>query len=117
MKLSSINISMICALLLSAYAQNASAENRTEPRQNVVSEDVSHHPLYIKLINENEVMIGRKKLTLAELEDYLLDTQSERPEQQTILYISDTQFVNQAYKLAFDLERVTNKHIWVTYKP
>lgn len=117
MRLSSITLSIIGAFLLSVYAPNAFAHDTTESNQETASGLVNESSLYIELINEDEVILDNEKLTLAELEDFLKDPENDRPEQQTILYITDTQFVNQAYRLAFDLERATKKHIWVTYRP
>lgn len=117
MRLTSITQSIMSAVLLCAYAPTASAHDETKPAEKTASELVNPSSLYIKLINEDEVIIGNETLTLDELEDFLKDTENDLPDQQTILYITDTQFVNQAYKLAFDLERTTQKHIWVTYRP
>ena len=117
MRLMSITLFMLCALLLSAYAQNASAENKTEPSEISAPYVSNHHSFYIEMINENQVILENKKASLGELEDYLKDNLSELQDRSIILYITDTQYVNQAYRLGFDLNRVIGKHIWVTYKP
>ena len=117
MRLTSITLSVMCALLLSACAQNASAENSPKHSQKSAPDFAGQGSLYIEMINENEVIIENKTLTLDELEDFLIEAQSDQPERMTILYITDTQFVNQAYRLAFDLKRVIQKHIYVTYRP
>ena len=69
------------------------------------------------MINENEVEFDDQVLTFDELKDYIKSNPRDLPEQQTILYITDTQFVNQAYDLSFELEPLNKKHVWVTYKP
>ena len=117
MRLSSITLSIMCVLLFCVTAPKVFAHDTTEPSPETASDIVNENSLYIELINENEVILDNETLTLAELEEFLKDTKNDRPEQQTILYITDTQFVNQAYRLAFDLERATKKHIWVTYRP
>ena len=117
MRLSSITLSILCALLLCSYAPNASAHNEDEYRKDIAPTVANPNSLYIELINENEVVLDNRKLSLAELKEFLKDNPRNLPEQMTILYITDTQFVNQAYQLAFALERINQKHIWVTYKP
>ena len=117
MRLSSTTLSIIYAVLFCLAAQNAFAHEKTEPSHIAASGIENEESLYIEMINENEVILDNKKLTLAGLEDILKNTLNDQPEIQTILYITDTQYVNQAYRLAFNLKRVTNKHIWVTYRP
>ena len=117
MRLSSTTLSIIYAFLFSASAHNAFAHEIAEPNHVAASGIVNENSLYIELINENEVILDNKKLTFSELENILNDTLNARPEQQTILYITDTKYVNQAYRLAYDLRRATKKHIWVTYRP
>ena len=117
MRVSSTILSILCTLFLCAYTPNASAHNEDEYRKDVASSVANPNSLYIELINENEVVLDNKKLSLAELKEFLKDNPRNLPEQMTILYITDTQFVNQAYQLAFALERINQKHIWVTYKP
>ena len=117
MRLASITLTVVAALILYAYAQTASAHDETAHSQDTVSSAVNPNSLYIEVINENEVEFDDRILSFDELKEFLKNNPRNLPEQQTILYITDTQFVNQAYGLSFELERVNQKHIWVTYKP
>ena len=117
MRLASTTLTVVAALLLSAYGLNASAENKTDQRQKPRVVLVNPNSLYIEVINENEVEFDDQVLTFDELKDYIKSNPRDLPEQQTILYITDTQFVNQAYDLSFELEPLNKKHVWVTYKP
>lgn len=117
MRLASTTLTVVAALLLSAYGLNASAENKTDQRQKPKVVLVNPNSLYIEVINENEVEFDDQVLTFDELKDYIKSNPRDLPEQQTILYITDTQFVNQAYDLSFELEPLNKKHVWVTYKP
>jgi len=117
MRLTSIVISTLCAVLCFAGAQYAFAENKPQQNQSDGQDIVSPDSLYIELINENEVMLHDKKLSLAELKDFIKDIQNDQPEKQIILYITDTQYVNHAYRFAFDMRHSIQKHIWVTYRP
>ena len=117
MRLASTTLTVVAALLLSAYGLNASAENKTDQRQNPRVVLVNPNSLYIEVINENEVEFDDQVLTFDELKDYIKSNPRDLPEQQTILYITDTQFVNQAYDLSFELEPLNKKHVWVTYRP
>ena len=117
MRLASTTLTVVAALLLSAYALNASAENKTDQRQKPRVVLVNPNSLYIEVINENEVEFEDQVLTFDELKDYIKSNPRDLPEQQTILYITDTQFVNQAYDLSFELEPLNKKHVWVTYRP
>lgn len=117
MRLASTTLTVVAALLLSAYGLNASAENKTDQRQKPRVVLVNPNSLYIEVINENEVEFEDQVLTFDELKDYIKSNPRDLPEQQTILYITDTQFVNQAYDLSFELEPLNKKHVWVTYRP
>lgn len=117
MRLASTTLTVVAALLLSAYGLNASAENKTDQRQKPRVVLVNPNSLYIEVINENEVEFDDQVLTFDELKDYIKSNPRDLPEQQTILYITDTQFVNQAYDLSFELEPLNKKHVWVTYRP
>lgn len=117
MRLASTTLTVVAALLLSAYGLNASAENKPEQTLTDGQDIVNPDSIYIELINENEVMLHDKKLSLAELKDFIKDIQNDQPEKQIILYITDTQFVNHAYRFAFDMRHSIQKHIWVTYRP
>ena len=117
MRLASTTLTVVAALLLSAYSLNASAENKTDQRQKPRVVLVNPNSLYIEVINENEVEFEDQVLTFDELKDYIKSNPRDLPEQQTILYITDTQFVNQAYDLSFELEPLNKKHVWVTYRP
>ena len=117
MRLASTTLTVVAALLLSAYTQTASAHDETAHSQEPISSAVNPNSLYIEVINENEVEFDDRILSFDELKEFLKNNPRNLPEQQTILYITDTQFVNQAYGLSFELERVNQKHIWVTYKP
>jgi len=117
MRLTSIVISTLCAVLCFTGAQYAFAHTIAEQNQTTASDLVNPDSVYIELINENEVMLHDKKLTLAELKEFIKDTQNDQPEKQIILYITDTQFVNHAYRFAFDMRHSIQKHIWVTYRP
>ena len=117
MRLASTTLTVVAALLLFAYGLNASAENKTDQRQKPRVVLVNPNSLYIEVINENEVEFDDQVLTFDELKDYIKSNPRDLPEQQTILYITDTQFVNQAYDLSFELEPLNKKHVWVTYRP
>ena len=117
MRLASTTLTVVAALLLFAYGLNASAENKTDQRQKPRVVLVNPNSLYIEVINENEVEFEDQVLTFDELKDYIKSNPRDLPEQQTILYITDTQFVNQAYDLSFELEPLNKKHVWVTYRP
>lgn len=117
MRLSSTTLSIIYAVLFCATAQNVFAHEKTEPSHMAASGIQNEDSLYIEMINENEVVLNDEKITLAELEDFLKSKQNDELEQQVILYITDTQFVNHAYRFAFDMRHGIQKHIWVTYRP